>query len=181
MGGKFIGFNSFLQQEGAHFRHICLHTHYQNGVVERKHSHMVETGLTLLSQAHLPLSFLWEAFYTGTYLINRMPITVLNHLSLFQKLHQNFPDYKFLKVFSCSCFPLLRPYNQHKLDFHTKKCVFISYSLIHKRYKCLDKTGKVFVARHVTFNEQEFPYSELFSRSQISVSSSSNTLSPLLV
>lgn len=65
-------------------------------------------------------------------------------------------------MFDCSCFPLLRLYNEHKLDFHTQKCVFISYSPIHKGNKCLDKTGKVFVARHVTFNELEFPYSKLF-------------------
>lgn len=107
-----------------------------------------------------------------------MPTIVLNHLSPFQKLHYNSPNYKFLKVFGCSCFPLLKPYNQHKLDFHTKKRVFISYSPIHRGYKCLDKSGRVFVARHVTFNEQEFPYSELFSKSQIFVSSFSDTLTP---
>lgn len=128
MGGEFLSFKSFLQQQGVQHRFSCPHTHHQNGVVERKHRHIVETGLTLLAQFYLPLSFLWEAFHTASYLINRMPTPVLSNLSPFQKLHNQNTDYKFLKVFGCSCFPLLRPYNWHKLDFHTHKCVFIGYS-----------------------------------------------------
>ena len=81
--------------------------------------HIVESGLILLAQSQLPLSFWWEAFHTASFLINRMPTSVLNNLSLFQKLHNQLPDYQFPKVFGCSCLPFLRPYNQHKLDFHT--------------------------------------------------------------
>ena len=104
-----------------------------------------------------------------------MPTPVLNNFSPFQKLYNQLPDYKFLKVFGSSCFPLLRPYNHHKLDFHNKKCVFIGYSHIHKGYKCLDRTGKVFVARHVTFNELEFPYYELFLKDKPTIFSHSVT------
>ena len=124
MGGEFRDFGSFLQQQGIHIKFSCPHTHYQNGVVERKHRHIVETGLTLLAQAKLPLVFWWEAFHSATYLINRIPTPVLNNKSPYQKLHNRLPDYQFLKVFGCSCFSLLRPYNQHKLDFHTQKMCF---------------------------------------------------------
>lgn len=93
-----------------------------------------------------------------------MPTPVLGNLSPFQKLHNQIPDYNFPKVFGCLCFPLLRLYNQHKLDFHSQKCAFIGYSPLHKGYKCLDGSGHVFVARHVVFNETEFPYKELFSK-----------------
>lgn len=86
-------------------------------------------------------------------LINKMPTQVLGNISHFKKLHNQLRDHTFLRVFGCSYFLLLRPYNQHKLDFHTKKCVFISYSPLHKGYKCLDRYGRVFIARHVTFNE----------------------------
>ena len=100
-----------------------------------------------------------------------MPTPVLNNVSPFTKLHGKLPDYKFLRTFGCSCFPLLRPYNNHKLNFHTQKCLMIGYSPIHKGYKCLDSTGKTYIARHVQFNESEFPYFELFptkSDSQLS-------------
>ncbi|KAH9741041.1 retrovirus-related pol polyprotein from transposon RE2 [Citrus sinensis] len=170
-GGEYRSFEKFLEAEGIHFRHSCPHTHHQNGVVERKHRHVVETGLTLLAQAKMPLSFWWESFHTASFLINRMPTPVLNNVSPFAKLHGRPPDYKFLRTFGCSCFPLLRPYNNHKLNFHTQKCLMIGYSPIHKGYKCLDSTGKTYIARHVQFNESEFPYFELFptkSDSQLS-------------
>lgn len=82
-----------------------------------------------------------------------MPTQVLGNISHFKKLHNQLPDHTFLRVFGCFYFPLLRPYNQHKLDIHTQKCVFISYNPLHKGYKCLDRSGRVFIARHVTFNE----------------------------
>lgn len=82
----------------------------------------------------------------------------LGILSPFQKLHNQLTNYTFPRIFGCSCFPLFRTYHQHKLDFHTKKCVFIGYNPLHKGYKYLDKSSKIFVARHVTFNESKFPY-----------------------
>lgn len=118
----------------------------------------------------MPLSFWWEAFHTASFLINRMPTSVLNNMSPFQKLHHQSLDYQFLKVFRCSCYPLLTPNNSHKLYFHSKKCLFLGYSPLHKGYKCLDKLGRVYIAIHVQFNESEFSFSEMFfSSSQSSV------------
>ena len=131
-------------------------------MVERKHKHIVETRLTLFNQAKMHVSFWWEAFNTTSYLINRMLTTVLNNQSFYHKLFQQSPNYDFLRVFDSACYHFLRPYNQYKLDFYSQKCLFIGYSPLHKGYKCLDKTRRVFIIIHVTFNEHEFPYSELF-------------------
>ena len=57
IGGEFKVFQSFLQQEGIQVRFSCPYTHHQNSVVERKYRHLVETGLTLLAQAKMPISF----------------------------------------------------------------------------------------------------------------------------
>lgn len=73
-----------------------------------------------------------------------------------------------LKTFGCACFSLLRPYNQHKVSFRTSKCVFIGYSFVHKGYKCLHPSGRVYIARSVTFNEAEYPYHSLFNKSSSS-------------
>lgn len=38
-------------------RNTCPYTSEQNGLVERKHRYIVESGLTLLAQTTLPLNF----------------------------------------------------------------------------------------------------------------------------
>lgn len=61
----------------------------------------------------------------------------------------------------------------------TKQCVFIGYSLNHKGYGCLDPTtGRVFLSRHVVFDEESFPFQSSTSPSPFS--SSSITLSQWL-
>ena len=48
-GNEFPSLLPMLNQLGIHFQHPCPHVHEQNGKVERKHRHIVETGLTLLT------------------------------------------------------------------------------------------------------------------------------------
>ena len=131
-----------FQDSGIVFRKSCPHTHEQQGIVERKHRHLVETGLSLLAQASLPLKYWDEAFSTAVYLINRMPTAVLNNRSPFEVLYHSKPDYKGLKVFGCQCFPYLRPYNRYKLQFRSASCTFLGYSTQHKGYSktcCLQR------------------------------------------
>ena len=56
-GGEFRSFSSILNNSRIHFRHPCPYIHHQNRRIERKHRHIVDVGLTLLAQAHLPLKF----------------------------------------------------------------------------------------------------------------------------
>jgi hypothetical protein len=73
-----------------------------------------------------------------------------------------------LKIFECACWPHLRAYNEHKLVFHCKECVFLGYSLIHKVYKCLDiDSSRIYISRDIVFDENIFP-------SAISTNSSSH-------
>ena len=65
-------------------------------------------------------------------------------------------------MFGCSCFPDLRPYNKHRFAFKTSKCVFLGDSPFHKGYKCLHPSGRIYIARSVTFDEHSFPYQQLF-------------------
>jgi len=58
--------------------------------------------------------------------------------------------------------PCLKPYNQHKVQFHISKCVFLGHNNLRKGYKCLNSTRRVFISRHVVFNEQHFPFHEGF-------------------
>lgn len=53
-GGEYIALKSYLNQHGIIHRVSCLHTPEQNGIAERKHKHIVDMGLTLLTKASLP-------------------------------------------------------------------------------------------------------------------------------
>jgi hypothetical protein len=130
------------------------------GTVERKHRHIVETGLSLLATANVPLKFWDLAFETATYLINRLPSKVTKKKSPYECLFHITSDYKFLKIFGCECWPFLRPYNASKLSFHSTSCVFIEYSKNNLGYKCLYiPSGRVYIVGHVVFNENNFPFS----------------------
>ena len=58
-GGEFTSneFKSYLSNYGINHQLSCPHTPQQNGVVERKHRHIIETVITLLTQASLDYSF----------------------------------------------------------------------------------------------------------------------------
>lgn len=46
------------------------------------------------------------------------------------------------------------------IDFRSRPCVFLGYSLSHHRYRCFDKlSGCIYIARHVRLDEKQFPFS----------------------
>ncbi|RYR06213.1 hypothetical protein Ahy_B06g085995 isoform A [Arachis hypogaea] len=156
-------FTQYLASQGITHRFSCPYTHQQNGRAERKHRHITEIGLAMLAAASLPLLHWDDAFLSATYIINRLPSSNTKNLSPYELLHNHSPDYSFLKVFGCACYPCLKPYTSHKFDFKSDLSVFLGYAPNHKGYKCLTKSGKVVITRHVLFDEHKFPYTELFS------------------
>lgn len=98
-GGEFQPLTLLLSTQGTIHKLTCPYTHHQNGSVERKHIHVVETRLTLLAQASLPLKSWDHAFQEAAYLISRIPTMVLAMQSPYNTLYQSEPDYTFLKVF----------------------------------------------------------------------------------
>lgn len=124
-GGEYQKLHTqFFTSLGISHRVSCPHTHQQNGSAERKHRHLVETGLALLAHASMPLRFWDEAFLTAAYLVNRLPTRVIDNLSPLERLFNVPPNYYMLKIFGCACWPHLRPYNKRKLEFRSKPCVF---------------------------------------------------------
>ncbi|KAH0633010.1 hypothetical protein KY284_035796 [Solanum tuberosum] len=158
-GGEYRNVSSYAQSIGITHRLSCPHTHEQNGAPERRNRTIVEKGLTLLAHACLPYQYWEHAFSTATYLHNRTITPILSFKSPYQALYHRPSDYQLLRKFGCLCYPFLHPYNNHKIDFRSLPCVFLGYSSKHKGYLChYPPTNRMYIARHVTFDEDKFPY-----------------------
>jgi Reverse transcriptase (RNA-dependent DNA polymerase) len=100
-------------------------------------------------------------FESVVFVINRLPTSSLESASPYQVLFSKSPDYAFLKVLGCSCYPYTRPYAAHKLSPRSTPCVFLGYSNMYKGYKCLNlNTNKIYISRHVIFDEYSFPFTK---------------------
>ena len=157
----------FIQGEAKEFyashsiRHesSCRDTSQQNGVVERKQKHILETARTLFFQSRLPMSFWGDCVQCAVHVINKMPLSVLKRKSPFEVLFGKKPDYSHLKVFGYLCFVSTFKRNRHKFMPRAHKSVFIGYSLSQKGYKIYNlKTKEVIVSKDVVFFEHHFPY-----------------------
>ena len=149
-GGEYIALRHSLSTLGVSHLTTPPHIPQHNGMSERKHRHVVETGLSLLSSAKMPLTHWPLAFATAVFLINRLPTPVLFNISPYQKLFGISPNYHKLRTFGCLCFPWLRPYAPNKLEHRSSPCVFVGYSLTQSAYQCLEPvSGRIFISRHV--------------------------------
>ncbi|KAK9055823.1 hypothetical protein SSX86_026908 [Deinandra increscens subsp. villosa] len=147
-----------FEENGTFHRISCPYTPQQNGRVERKHRHIVETGLTMLFHAKLNINLWVEAFSSAVFIINRIPSKILEGNSPFEVLFKYKPDYNMFKPFGCRVYPLLRPYAGHKLAPRSIPCIFLGYSTKHKGFKCLDPISqRTYITRHARFDEHLFP------------------------
>ncbi|KAI5322358.1 hypothetical protein L3X38_031430 [Prunus dulcis] len=150
----------------------------QNGVAERKNRHIIETTITLLATAALNDKFWYYAAAHAAFLINRMPCQLLQMTSPYFKLFGHNPELQSLKVFGSAVYPLLRPYNSHKLEPRSAEHVFLGYSLGYKGVICFHpNTHKVVISRHVIYDETQFPMKN-YSVSSTQSSSVMTQLSP---
>ncbi|KAL5703600.1 hypothetical protein ACHQM5_022129 [Ranunculus cassubicifolius] len=156
---------------GIHHRLSCPHTPQQNGLAERKHRHISEMARTLIVTSGVPLNLWFEAVSTAVFLINRLPTSVLQWSSPFSCLYGTLPSYNQLRIFGCACYPYLGDYFTNKLMPKTVECIFLGYSSQHKGYRCLDPTSnRVYVSRHVRFDETTFPFITQRSPSELAES-----------
>lgn len=76
-----------FEDNGTFHRLSCPYTSTQNGRVERKHIHIVETGLAMLFHAHVPATYWVDSFSLATYIINQFTTKFLDSYSHFRLLY----------------------------------------------------------------------------------------------
>jgi hypothetical protein len=107
----------------------------------------------------MPLKFCDEAFAIVVHLINFLPSKVIENETPHTHLLKQQQDYTFICVFGYACWPNLRPYDTKKLQFSSKRCMFLWYSNHRKGYKCLDPSnGRIYISLDVVFDEEVFPF-----------------------
>lgn len=84
--------HDFYTKQGIILETTCPHTPQQNGVVERKHRHLLEIARALRFEASLPTRFWGECVLTAAYIINRPPSHVLNNKTPFEILFKRIPN-----------------------------------------------------------------------------------------
>ena len=160
--GKFINqhFQTYFQHHGLLHETSCSQTPQQNGIVERKNWHILETARALLLGTHVPSCHWDDAIVVVVYLLNRMSSKVLNFKTPLQVLSTHFPLPSVLmlpsRVFGCVVFVHFHKNQRTKLDPCAIWCIFLGYGLHRKCYRCYDRTtNRTYITMDVTFLESE--------------------------
>ncbi|KAF7841438.1 Retrovirus-related Pol polyprotein from transposon TNT 1-94 [Senna tora] len=144
-GSEFLSHatQNLFKEKGIVHQKSCVYTPQQNGVVERKHRHVVQVARALLFHAGLSTKFWGEEVLTAAYLINRTPSFVLSWSTPFEVL------------------------NGQSLMQGLVNAFFWGYVAGYKGYKVYDLEEKIsFVSRDVVFYENTFPLKGTFSDSE---------------
>ena len=165
--------SSFMSLHGILHQSSCAYTPQHNGVAERKNRHLVETARTLLLHHKVPQRFGGDATLAACYLIYRMSSSVLHDQIPYSIIFPNQPLFCLpLRVFGYVCFVHILTHRQNKLSAKATKCVFLSYSLLQRGYRCYSlNTHRYFGSIDVTIfeNSSMFPTTHTSCSDEISL------------
>ncbi|KAL0391906.1 UNVERIFIED_CONTAM: Retrovirus-related Pol polyprotein from transposon RE1 [Sesamum radiatum] len=162
-GSEFVNSscNTLFQSLGITHQRTSPYSPQQNGVVERKHKHLLAVARALLFEGSLPRRFWGECILTATYLINRLPSSLLQWKSPFEILHNKSPSFDHLRVFGCLCYATNVQPHKDKFAHRADKCIFLGYCQLQKAYRLYNlQSHSLLTSRDVIFHEHIFPYKD---------------------
>ncbi|CAL1402205.1 unnamed protein product [Linum trigynum] len=149
----------YYEQHGIRFQTSCVNTPQQNGVVERKHRHLLETARALRFHSGLPVRFWGECVLTATYLINRLPSSVVGNRTPYEVLLGRPPTYHHLRNFGCLVYTKDTGHGLDKFVERGRRGVFIGYPTSQKGYRVYDfRSRRIITSRDCHFVEDSLPY-----------------------
>lgn len=101
-----------------------VYTPQRNERVERKHRHLLDTTRSLMLHVGMPKRLWGECIRTATYLINRMPMKVLDWKSPFEVLFNRVPSFDHLSVVGCLCYAAAAGKGRERFDRRSRRCAF---------------------------------------------------------
>ncbi|XP_074318133.1 uncharacterized protein LOC141654924 [Silene latifolia] len=145
--------------KGIVLQHSIPGVPQQNGRVERKHRHLLETTRAIRFHANLPKRFWGKCLLAATHIINLLPSSVLNWKIPIELLFYKEADYSSLKVVGYLCYAYNRDIHRDKFDSRARRSILLGYPHGTKGYKLYDlDNNKVFLSRDVRFYEHIFPF-----------------------
>ncbi|GJZ81594.1 retrovirus-related pol polyprotein from transposon TNT 1-94 [Tanacetum coccineum] len=151
----------FFQKHGIINQKPMAYTPQQNGRVERKHRHLLDTARALRLQANFPLQFWGDCILNATYLINKMPVKIFDWKTPYERLYGKPPTYDHLIVIGCLCYAANDKPQKDKFENRRVKSVLIGYPVNQRGYKLYNwETKEIFLSRDVVFEEHVFPFKQ---------------------
>ncbi|KAL4558053.1 hypothetical protein LXL04_036249 [Taraxacum kok-saghyz] len=100
-GTEFVNkiFSNYFEKNGIINQTTCVYTPQQNGIVDRKHRHLLNVARSLLFQSGIALKYWGDAVLTASYLINRTPSSVLKGRTPYDMIYNTAPLLNHLRVF----------------------------------------------------------------------------------
>jgi hypothetical protein len=119
----------FLRSNDIVHQTTCVSAFEQNDVIERKNKYILEVTRCLLFEMNVP-RYLWgEAAQIATYLINIMPLRVVDFSTPLEMVTWTTSFKVHSKKFGCVCFVHNTNSSISKLDVRAHKCIFVGYSV----------------------------------------------------
>ncbi|XP_019236310.1 PREDICTED: uncharacterized protein LOC109216595 [Nicotiana attenuata] len=125
-----------------HLIHLST-TPQQNGVVERRHKHVLEVARAFRFQGSIPLQFWGDCVLAAAYLINRLTSSVLAGKSPYEVFHKRAPNMTHLRTIGCLWFATVT----EKVDKFSRRAItaiHMGYLVSQKGYKLYDLRRRKF-------------------------------------
>ncbi|XP_070035172.1 uncharacterized protein [Nicotiana tomentosiformis] len=150
-----------FQLQGIIHQSSCSYTSQQNGVVERRHRHILESIKAIKFQGHLLVRYWGHCIDSVVYIINLIPSSILAGKSLYEMLHGKQPSISHLRVIGCLCFAT-NLIKHGKFKPRAVRSVLLAYAAHQTGYMLLDLEHSVFfISRDIVFYEDIFPFQSL--------------------